>query len=100
MLLALAAAGFAPVPLAGRDCVELEHADKATEKTAMAVSRRRFNVLTFHEHSAVGAREGLSHGNVSPLGVPASMPAGPDERRLEGSGHARSSLIWRSVFHG
>lgn len=56
MLLAMPAAGFATVPVAGKDCVELEHADKATEKTAMAVSRGRFNASTFHERSAMGCR--------------------------------------------
>jgi hypothetical protein len=56
MLLAVPAAGFATVPVAGKDCVELEHADKAAEKTAMAVSRGRFNASTFHERSAMGCR--------------------------------------------
>jgi hypothetical protein len=68
MLLAMPAAGFATVPVAGKDCVELEHADKAAEKTAMAVSRGRFNASTFHERSAMGYRGVTSHGNGSPLG--------------------------------
>jgi hypothetical protein len=56
MLLAVPAAGFATVPVAGKDCVELEHADTTAEKTAMAVSRGRFNASTFHERSAMGCR--------------------------------------------
>lgn len=55
-LLAVAAAGFAMVPVAGKDCVELEHADTAAERTAMAVSRGRFNASTFHERSAMEYR--------------------------------------------
>lgn len=65
-LLARPAAGFATVPVAGRDCVELEHADRAAEKTAMAVNRGRFTVPTFHERSAMGVREGTARGNGSP----------------------------------
>ena len=68
MLLAMPATGFVTVPVAGKDCVELEHADKAAEKTAMAVSRGRFNASTFHERSAMGYRGVTSHGNGSPLG--------------------------------
>jgi hypothetical protein len=54
MLLAVAVAGFATVPAAGKDCVELEHADKAAERIAMADSRGRFNASTFHQRSAMG----------------------------------------------
>jgi hypothetical protein len=57
MLLAVPAVGFATVPVAGKDCVELEHADKATEKTAIAVSRGKFNASTFHERSAMGCKD-------------------------------------------
>jgi hypothetical protein len=65
MLPATPAAGFATVPVAGKDCVELEHADKAAERTAMAVSRVKFNASTFPEHSAIGCkglrRMGMAH---------------------------------------
>ena len=54
MPLAMPAAGFATVPVAGKDCGELEHADRVAEKTAMAVSRGKFNASTFRERSAMG----------------------------------------------
>lgn len=54
MPLAMPAAEFATVPVAGKDCGELEHADRVAEKTAMAVSRGRFNASTFRERSAMG----------------------------------------------
>jgi hypothetical protein len=53
MLLSMPAAEFATVPVAGKDCVELEHADKAAERTAMTVRRGRFNASTFHERCAM-----------------------------------------------
>ena len=54
MLLAMPTPGFATIPVAGKDCEELEHADKAVEKTAMAVNRGRLNASTFHERFAMG----------------------------------------------
>jgi hypothetical protein len=55
-LLAVAAAGFVMVPVGGKDCVELEHADTTAERTAMTVSRGRFNASTFHERSGMDCR--------------------------------------------
>jgi hypothetical protein len=76
MLLAMPAAEFATVPVAGKDCVELEHADKAAEKTAMAVSRGRFNASTFHERSAMGCRVYVAWERLTswPAGCEASGP--------------------------
>jgi len=45
--LAVLPAELAPVPAGGNDCVELEHAESAADRTAIKVSRGKFNSLTF-----------------------------------------------------
>jgi hypothetical protein len=45
--LALLPDELAAVPAGGNDCVELEHADSAADRTAIEVSRGKFNSLTF-----------------------------------------------------
>jgi hypothetical protein len=40
-------AELAAVPAGANDCVELEHADSAADRTAIKVSREKFNSLAF-----------------------------------------------------
>jgi hypothetical protein len=44
---AVLTAELVPVPAGGNDCVELEHADSAADRTAIEISRGKFNSLTF-----------------------------------------------------
>jgi hypothetical protein len=56
MELAVLPAELAAVPAGENDCVELEHAESAADRTAIEISRGKFNSLAF-QWAAWGCRD-------------------------------------------
>jgi hypothetical protein len=59
---------LAPDPVAGKDCVEVEHADSNAEKTAMAVSRGRFTDRPFKSVLLKGSKAYVARGRLTSFG--------------------------------